>query len=326
MIRFYINVDYTQSPACILKTREIEGGTKTKFISFCMHATGIWRLFDKDTIKEFLYRLAVIFKTYDIVPKFFTNDTLVVFEHEGKKVELDLKDVVEHFGMEISDSSSDLIDRSTWLENIGDFWRNACIGAVMSGGHVLDKKLINRNKFKIGLNKPRFDEEIGKLAELLATEAIKTIGEEPFTELSSRIGERNKELQKERLALAVKLKHVFNYAVIPVNVKRRFFRLVFGAPASKFKKDFEELANNEDSYLCALIHLAWLWENGYVKIKEVTWGIKISHYAEVDSRMDFDYDRYDGLNKLGIGINIYDTYYDYGLDRLSYMLFEKAKE
>jgi len=326
MIKFYISIDYTADPESIWRTKQAEGGTKTKFLCFCMQATGVWRLFDKEAIKEFLYRLAVIFKTFDILPKFFTDDTLIAFEHEGKNVELDLRDVIEHFGMEISDSTSNFIERTVWLENIGVLWEHACIGALWAGVPLIDKKLVGVNKYKIGSNKPKFNDEIGKHAELLATEAIKSIGEEPFAALFKRTSKRKQELYQKRQALKIKPKHVFNYSSIPLSVKKRFFRLTFGAPVSRYPKDFAEEADDKNSNLGLLIHLAWLWENGYVKVHQITIENRVSHFAEVDERiMDFDYDKYDGLNRScgGIGVNLYDTYYEYGLDKLAYLLKEK---
>jgi hypothetical protein len=80
MMKYSINIDHTNDPQSIMEAREREGGTITFFIAFCMHETGIYRLFDEGTIREFFYRMAIIFKSYEIVPKFFMNDTLIVFE------------------------------------------------------------------------------------------------------------------------------------------------------------------------------------------------------------------------------------------------------
>ena len=74
MIHFFVNIDNTPDPANILAKRDTYGGTQTLFLVFCLRVTGIHRLIDKETISEFLYRLAIIFRNYKIVPNFFTDD------------------------------------------------------------------------------------------------------------------------------------------------------------------------------------------------------------------------------------------------------------
>lgn len=326
MIRFYINVENTPDPTGLIQKRETAGGAVTLFLSFCMHATGIWRLFDKESIQEFLYRLGAIFKTYGIIPRFFTNDSLVVFENNGTKTEFNLNDIIEHLGMEISDSKNNRIPRDAWLDKIGDYWRQACIGALFSGAPMLDKVIIDRNRYKIATNKPKApDEEYNKIIDLFVQEAMKTIGEEALKDLSERTQGQRDLLNQCIKFSETKPPHEFKYAQIPLDIKKVFFKQVFGAPWSKYKKDFEEVVNDEGGYLCALIHLAWLWINGYIVVHDVRKGDKISHYADVDVRMPFDYDNYDGLNKLGFGINLYDTYMDYQLDRIAHLLKEEQK-
>ena len=326
MVRFYINVENTPDPTTLILKKETDGGVVTLFLSFCMHATGIWRLYDKERIQEFLYRLGVIFKTYGIIPKFFTNDSLVVFEKGKTKTEFNLNDIIDHLGMEISDSKNDFIPRDAWLEKIGDYWRQACIGAAFSGAPMLDKVIIGKNKYKIASNKPKApDEEYKKVIDLFVQEAMKTIGEEPLKDLSERVSGQRDLLDEFVKFSKTKPLHEFKYSSIPLDIKKVFFKQIFGAPWSKYKKDFEEVVNDEDSYLCSLIHLAWLWINGYIVIHDVKMGDRISHYADVDIRMPFDYDNYDGLNKLGFGINLYDTYMDYQLDRIAHLLKEEQK-
>jgi len=326
MINFFVNIDNTPDPATILAKRDTYGGTQTLFLVFCLRATGIHRLIDKEAISEFLYRLAVIFRSYKIVPNFFTDDSLINFKYRGKYFELAIADIVEHFGMEISNSPYNMVQREEWLAQVGTYWKNACICAAVCNAPMIDAKDVGPKTFKIGANKPQFDDAYGKeAAEIFMKETMKTIGEESFITLEQRTVKMKVKLNKKRVFMQTKPKHVFNYSEIPIGIKKRFFRLIAGSPASKLKKDFEEVVNDETSYMGSLIHLAWLWANGYVKVIEIKWEGKISHTAEVDPRVPFEYDWFEGLNKLGIGINIYDTYYDYQLFRLSHLLKVEEK-
>lgn len=326
MINFFVNIDCTPDPENIMAKQDTLKGTQTLFMVFCLRATGIHRLIDRESIKEFLYRLAIIFRNYDMMPNFLKNDYLVYFKFNGMLFELVLADIVEHFGMEISNSPYDMVPRKEWLENIGTFWKNSCIAAAVNQAPMIDLIDVGPHQIKIGSNKPKFDELYGKnAAEVFVKEALKFIGEESFVQLELRTIKRRQKLNEKRQFMQTKPKHVFNYMAIPLSIKKRFFTLIHGTPPSKLQKDFDEMSNDETSYFGSLIHLAWLWANGYVTVKEIHWGDKVSHYAEVDPRMPFDYDWFEGLNRLGIGINIYDSYYDYRLDRLSYLLKEEGK-
>lgn len=325
-MKYSINIDYTNDPNSIMETREREGGTITLFIAFCMHATGIYRLFDEGTIREFFYRMAIIFKSYEIVPKFFMNDTLIVFEDRGKKIVLDMNDVLSHLGMEISDCAADMIKREDWLKRIGEQWKQACIGAIYSDIPLIDIVSMGNNRFKVGSHKPKFEDEYAKLATLFESEAMKTIGPEQIQQLSERVVARQKELNEYRLFLETKPKHTYEYANIPFDVKKRFFKMIFGNPVSKLKEEFEEAVIDQESTLGVLIHLTWLWVNGYVSVNKVSIRRRIpAFFAEVDDRIAFNYEKYEGLNKLGIGINLYDTYFDYNLNKLAYLLKEKKQ-
>ena len=79
-----------------------------------------------------------------------------------------------------------------------------------------------------------------------------------------------------------------------------------------------------DSTFAALIHLAWLWENGYIAVFKISRGDgKHAYNAEVDERLNFDYERYDGMNRMEMGVNLFETYFQYGLDKIAHYLKEK---
>ena len=73
----------------------------------------------------------------------------------------------------------------------------------------------------------------------------------------------------------------------------------------------------------SLVYLSWLWANNYIRVFEVEWEGKKSHSADVDPRMPFNYEDFDGLNSLEFGVNIYSTFHDFGLDKVYMLLKEK---
>jgi hypothetical protein len=322
MNRFYVNMDHVRNPKQTLDKSK-KPGSKSLFLAFSMHATGTYRLFDRKTVNEYLYRLAIMFRHYNIVPNFFTNDSLIGYTDRGVKSELCLKDVIEHLGIELSDSPSDMVSRNEWCGKIETYWRNAMMVGVFTGVPILDQRVVGLNRFVIGSNKPMpITAEFEKTAELLAREAMKTIGDKAFEELSLRVAERVKSLEEYRAHMATKPRHIFNYLEMSMDLKKKIYMEMYpNFPIEKY--DIMDEINDPDSTFANLIHLGWLWANGYVAVYEVTIGDKHAHTAEVDERVDFSYERFDGLNHLGFGVNLYDTYYEYGVDKIAHYLKEE---
>ncbi len=322
MNRFFVNMDHVRNPKQAFDKSK-KRGSKSLFLTFTMHATGIYRLFDKTTVNEYLYRLAIMFRHYDIVPNFFKNDMFISYVDRAVKSELCLNDVIEHLGIELSDSPSDMVSRNEWSGKIETYWRNAMMVGVFTGIPILDQRVVGLNRFVIGSNKPMpITTEFEKIAELLAREAMKTIGDQAFEELALRVAEKEKELDKYRKSLEIKPKHIFNYQEIQMELKKKIYNEMYpDFPHDKY--DATDEINDPDSTFAALIHLAWLWINGYVEVYEIKMGNKHSYTAEVDERVDFSYERYCDLNSLECGINLFDTYYDLGLDKIAHYLKEK---
>ncbi len=323
MNRFFVNMDHVRYPKQTFDKSK-EAGSKSLFLTFSMHATGIYRLFDRETVEEYLYRLAIMFRHYDIVPKFFTNDMLISYVDRGVNSELCLNDVIEHLGIELSDSPNNMVPRKDWSGKIETYWRNAMMIGLFTGIPVLDQRVVGLNRFVIGSNKPMpITVEFEKTAELLAREAMKTIGDKAFEELALRVADRKKELDEYKKSLEIKPKHVFNYQEIPMELKKKIYNEMYpDFPHDKY--DATDEINDPDSTFASLIHLGWLWINGYVVVYEVTMGdAKCGYTAEVDERVDFSYERFDGLNHHEFGINIYATYYEYGVNKIAHYLKEK---
>lgn len=325
MNRFYINVEYTTTSQVLAKKLRTKG-SKTLLITFCLHVTGVYRLFDEESVSEFLYRLGIVFRHYNIVPKFFTNDTLLVFDDRGSKVEFCLDDISNHLGIEIWDGPIDYCERSVWIENIETYWKNAMLVAVFSRIPILDRRIVGKNKFIIGSNKPSpITPECESNASLFAKEALKSIGKELFADLSIRVANRKESLEEYRAKLLIKPRLIYDYEKIPIRVKKKIFKHLYGS-IKKHKQFFKEEVSQDNSNLALLIKLAWLWQNGFITTYKICVGEdKYAYNAEVDERVDFQYSPYDGLLKKepAIGINLYETYFQFGMDKVAYLLKEK---
>jgi thiol-disulfide isomerase/thioredoxin len=143
-----------------------------------------------------------------------------------------------------------------------------------------------------------------------------------FLELKRRVAFRQAELHEYRKSLAVPPKHQFNFYTISMEVKEKIFEHTIG-PIKQYKKNFDESLVEENGMFYSLVLLAWLWANDYIIVSKIEQGERRSWWAEVDPRISLDYNRYDGLNSLGIGINLYSTWYYYKLEKVCYLLKEQ---
>src|ERR1700722_7746292 len=101
MIRYCIELGYTPNPDKLIPKKDTNPKVESCVIAFCMHATGISRLFNKENVQEFLYRVAVIMRKYDVVGDFFKNDVIFAFKDNEVSYNINLIDLTEHLGIEI---------------------------------------------------------------------------------------------------------------------------------------------------------------------------------------------------------------------------------
>ncbi len=331
MIHFFIGLKYTEDPK---QLQEDNGKPKamSEILFQLMMATGVNRLFNKCTIKEFLFRLAICLHKYGVIKNFFTDDKIIEVDYDGTKIEFYLNDLIGHIGFEINDDECPYVARGIWLKNINTFWENAAAGAAISGVPIIAIEHISGSSYHLGVNKPgNPDAETIKLARLFSESAVKSIREEKLKELYKRVKEYSKLLKDYKEFIEEVVPEEFDYESIPLEIRNQFYKKIVGA-VDVDDHEYQETINDENSTLARLMYLTWLYANGHVveyKItREFDRGTAIN--AEVDrvySRVGgFDYDDYDGLNNLGIGINLADTFYDYGLDKLAHLLKDENKD
>jgi len=132
-----------------------------------------------------------------------------------------------------------------------------------------------------------------------------SISEERFTRLQREHSHEIAVLKREHREMdSVK----FDIAKIPMDV----LRTIVGELRGEYGFD-ETLLENRDAdefgFEFDLVELAWVFANGYAFPQANTFNMM----AYVDSKVDFDYNKYEGLNSTDSGINVLDTYKDYEL-------------
>lgn len=321
MTEFYINIAYCKNyEGLMIEQDENNLSPQTNALFFVMFATGIYRLFDKPAVYELLCRMAILFKHKRIVDNFFKDDKLFVIQAPGYKYTMCMKDIQDHLGLEIADGPDDIISRKDWLKNITKHWKAACVAGALCNNPMLEKTAIGKNVYEIGA---RPDKEITpeylQVVDLFAREALKNIPERTFEELQFRVAEVRQNLANYCKELQKRPKHKFDYEKIPQEIKSKICDSCFGYIKNRAARE-SMLA---EPMFISLCYLGWLWANGYVRVYEVEMDNKRAFTADVDPRFSFNYEDFDGLNSLEFGINIYSTFYDFGLDKVYLLLKEK---
>jgi hypothetical protein len=331
MVHYFLNLKYTQNPEEHM-TAKGEPSIKSEIMFQLMMAVGVNRLFNRCTIKEFLFRIAISLHRLGVIKNFFSNDLIIEVDYEDKKIELYLNDIIDHLGLEINDDEYPFVPRGGWMKNIDQFWKNAATGAVISRTSPIAIKQVAERTYKVGVNEPgKPNEETLKLAKLFAESAMKSISNEKLEQLQARVKDYNNLLNNYRDFMESVVPGEYDYKSISLEIRNEFYRHIIGA-VNVDDHEYQEIINDENSTLSRLMYLTWLYANGHVTehsiTRELDGGKAI--YAEVDRVYEkfggFDYDHYEGLNILGIGLNIAETYYHYGLDKLAHLLNEKGSE
>jgi hypothetical protein len=331
MIRYFVGLKYTENPEQ-LQGNNSKPKPMSEILFQLMMATGVNRLFNKCQIKEFLFRLAICLHKYGVIKNFFTDDKIIEVDYDGSKIAIYLNDLIRHIGFEICDDEYPYTSRGMWLKNIDRFWQNAAAGAAISGAPIIAIEHISGNSYQVGVNKPgQPDAETIKLAKLFSDSAIKSIKVEKLKQLYKRVKDYTKLMNDYREFMEEVIPEEFDYDSIPLEIRNIFYKQINDAVDVE-DDEYRETINNENSQLARLMYLTWLYVNGHVveyKItREFDGGTAID--AQVDTVYEkvggFDYDHYDGMNVLGIGVNIAETYYYYGLDKIAHLLMEKGSE
>lgn len=326
-VQFLINTAYTPEPGSLIVSnrRRTDVSLKTHAFAFLMHACGVNRLFDKTCVEEFLFRMGLILRNYNVVDDFFRQDLLLNDGFLGPDYALTVSDLKGHLGLEVSNSPFDFVSQDEWLKEFNVYWRNACLTCIFGNAPIIDRisKPIDDVQHEIiDLNVDVNDINYNNHVSIFVMEVIKTCGKEPFERLHGRVKERMEELNQISKKLNEKVPLHFDYMKIPGKIKERFFEVICG-PVLKNAQFYQEVANDPTCNFAALVHLSWLWDNDFVKVNKISYGNKHSYSAEVDPRIKFNYDYYDGLHNLEFGVNLFLTYRDYNLEKLKGLLKEK---
>lgn len=302
-----INLRYTKGVPAEYFRYHGEPMPSSYAMAWCMLATGVYRIFSREDLKEFLFRLPVTLNSLGLVETWLLKDRLMNYRVKGKDYTLCLEDVIMHFGLEVIDSYSNMTDREDYLKNVGGGIFNS-----MLTGHLADFSVIEPETDEDGSkiisgkkHAPEITPELIAKAEFFASDLMKFIPEETFTDRNPLIAEKEKEIEERRERK--RNMPVFDIKKIPKRIIRECLEIMFVEEyVDRLLKD-PELFEKEAR---PLIYLGWLLANDMMEYNDEM-GIVEKEGVELD---------YSDYELPGGGSNLNLTVMDYNLRDLGPLL------
>jgi len=222
---------------------------------WCMLATGFSRIFTKEDMKEFLFRLTFALNSMNLVETWLMKDHLMDFKVKGKTYVLNLDDIVMHLGIEVIDSIENHSAREKYLSGIS----GGIATAMLLGGledfsilePVIEDNIIQMKQAKELI--PEVTPELLAKAEFFVSDLMKFIPEEAFTDRNPLIAEKEQEIEHRRDR--IRNLPVFDIRKIPRRIIRDWVHEIFKPEdATKLLQDKKEF----DKHVKPYVYLSWL--------------------------------------------------------------------
>ncbi len=230
---------------------------------YLMAITGIYRLFERDDLYELLKRAQLIFPDRKLIEQFLRDDKILEFTAENNHYHLD-SDLLESFiGFEILDAAENKHTFESWAGKIPNFKFLANMVADNANTLQLDTtdSNITKNNGNIEIdiqktpdNDVKFNHQDLVNAELFAASVLKDITNEGFDRLKKQFPNKflQLELRKEPFE-----EPIFDFNMFSTEKREALWKCFFP------KMEYYEHAPTREHHI-NLIHLAWLWANGFV--------------------------------------------------------------
>lgn len=227
-------------------------------ILWCMLATGFNRIFTRNDMKEFMFRLAITLNSLNLVETWLMKDHLMDYRVKGNSYILKLEDVATHLGIEIIDSIENHSSRDKYLADIKEGIGNTMFISSFSDFSVLEPvregdEISFRNAGELARE---VTPELIAKAEFFAGDLMRFIQEETFTDRNPLLDEKEKEIGSRREK--IRNLPVFDIKKISRRIIRGWVESTYKPEyASKVLKDKQEFERKARPF----IYLAWLMAN-----------------------------------------------------------------
>jgi len=232
----------------------------TRAIAWCMARTETARLFSKDDMHEFLFRLPILFHLRGLVEDWLMEGTLFNYWFRGREYTLTIDDLAMHYGLEAYDHYLNVTPRDRYL-NRAKWSMNFPLLAGYT--ETFPQLRIDGTKLVVDhlIYGPELTPELTGKAAFFADDVMKFMPPDCFRNSGRPFRKKKRELEKRREMMAAL--HDFNLTNIPGDILSACMDKVWqGGPKDKILA----APGNADSFdrqLRPVIFLAWMWASHF---------------------------------------------------------------
>ncbi len=304
MENFQINYSYMtgQVPNSFKSTGETLPSSMG--IAWSMRGSYVHRIFNKEDLKELLFRMAIIFNTEGFVERWFTNDRILIIYVDGIPYSLTVEDLIAHFGAEVCDSLENFTGRDVYLQRMreGKLHINHT-GLYRNHEYPEDFSLVDYiHQFLEKVPISEIDDALIAKAEFFADDVMKFIPDETFNHRNRAMIDKEREIA-ERVE-RIKNLPVFDINRIPRDTVFQCLEIMY-ANTDNWIENVYDSPKKFEEIVRPMIYLAWLYANDFI-VRVDGWPEPAEGF-ELDVR---DYELEDGGSNLDMTImycNIEDT-------------------
>lgn len=248
-------------------------------IDWCMTATFVHRIFTKEDLEEFLFRLPIALHSTGVLENWLLKGYLLKYKFKGRYHVLTLDDIIAHFGIEIYDVPQNFYNRPFYLDNVVRGLEFASVHSEVHGIDIISFKK-EGNREKMVLYEETIPEITTKLigqADFFVKDFMKHVPEEVFKNRSKTLVKKEKELfdRKEIIKTLPK----FDVEKIPKDIIKQCIEIMYELEyAKKVLHEPEEFAASGKP----LIFLAWLYANDFMESDGIMAFSKEGFYIDQD--------------------------------------------
>ena len=282
---------------------------QTRALFFCMVATGTERIFTHDDCREFVFRLAVMFRQMDVIDNFFKDDYLFDFPFGEHHYRVSSDDLLAHVGLYATDYPDHAMPRGEWFGNMQRCWESAIWVSILGGGinplaHLVFEEKPEKHihvKMK-SLDVQPTPEHIQNAA-IMAKNVMKEIPVEPFARFCEKEKDSLQKIEEYLVFARSPLPIQYDWDAIPSENQQAILKHLVEEQFYFEGMTMGEVIDEYADWVPDLVYLAWIKANGFAKDL---------YCDEVDPRVDIDPSKYEELGVDG-GINLGVTYDSFDL-------------
>jgi len=242
---------------------------ETSVLGYLMEATGISKLFSREDIYEFVFRLTLSYQYLQVEEMFFENECLITFRKEGRLHYLTTNDLANHIGLQITEFPAEPQNREEWLPYRCAMRENTTLPSTSlvdfidpEGIAVLEYTSYSRYEIWLTREDDPDAKEI-KNASIIAGCVTADIPEYLFERFRQNNSAFLEHLRKYPELINTAPPLAFEWGRLTENARDEVMKMLF-RPVYHAGITLDEVCALHQSCAHELVYLAWLFANGFV--------------------------------------------------------------